>query len=187
MTIWEKLQKIKCELRAPKDNYNEFGKFAYRNAEGILAALKPLEEKYNVVVRVTDELTESGGNSYIKATVFLQDLEDSSASVSASAFAREAESKKGMDTMQITGCASSYARKYALSALFCIDNEKDSDAYEPEKEYICADCGRVLKAKKVNGMVYEPEQVAENAKKVHKRVLCFDCFNAANRKMCEQP
>lgn len=189
MPVLEKLQKIKCELRAPKDSYNSFGKFAYRNAEGILAALKPLEEKYNVVVRITDELTETCGNAYVKANVVLHDLDDAS-SVCSSAYAREAESKKGMDAMQITGCASSYARKYALSALFCIDNEKDSDAYAPDdekKEFVCADCGSVLKSKKKNGFVYEPEEVAEKAMKVHKRVLCFDCFNAANRKMCEQP
>lgn len=189
MPVLEKLQKIKCELRAPKDSYNSFGKFAYRNAEGILAALKPLEEKYNVVVRITDELTETCGNAYVKANVVLHDLDDSS-SVCSSAYAREAEQKKGMDAMQITGCASSYARKYALSALFCIDNEKDSDAYAPDdekKEFVCADCGNVLKPKKKNGMVYEPEEVAEKSMKVHKRVLCFDCFNAANRKACEQP
>lgn len=127
MSIYKKLSKIQKELIAPKGNYNSFGKYSYRSCEDILKALKPLCEENECMVYITNELEEIGQFNYVKATVHFIDLEDDREIVS-SAHAREEETKKGMDGSQITGASSSYARKYALAGLFCIDNEKDSDA-----------------------------------------------------------
>lgn len=120
--IYSELSRIQQELKAPKNLYNNFGKYAYRNAEGILEAVKPLLSGLALVIN--DEPVLIGDRFYIKATVTLTDGEDS---VSAVAYAREDEVKKGMDGCQITGACSSYARKYALNALLMIDDSKDSD------------------------------------------------------------
>lgn len=115
------------ELKAPKNQYNEFGKFHYRNGEDILEAVKPLCQKHGAVLTIADSIVAMDGRHYVKATVCLRDIDDSSEVCFAEAYAREAESKSGMDASQITGLASSYARKYALNALFCIDDVKDAD------------------------------------------------------------
>ena len=122
-----KLQAIQMELKAPKNQYNDYGNFYYRNGEDILEAVKPLCQKYNAVLTITDEIVVVGDRYYVKATVLLTDLEGDGDVIDAEAYAREAESKSGMDASQITGLASSYARKYALNALFCIDDVKDAD------------------------------------------------------------
>lgn len=127
MNLVEKLNAIQCELIAPKSLNNTFGKFMYRNCEEILKALKPLMEKYKVAVVLYDDLQLIGDRFYVKATATLADCE-SSEKVSSTAFAREANDKKGMDESQITGSCASYARKNALSGLFAIDSEKDPDA-----------------------------------------------------------
>ena len=121
-----KLMNIQQELKAPKGQYNSFGKYAYRSCEDILEAVKPLLKKEKVVLTISDELQYIGNRYYIKATVTLIDTE-SEATISNSAYAREEETKKGMDGSQITGASSSYARKYALNGLFGIDDNKDSD------------------------------------------------------------
>ena len=121
-----KLMNIQQELKAPKGQYNSFGKYAYRSCEDILEAVKPLLRKEKVVLTISDELQYIGNRYYIKATVTLIDTE-SEATISNSAYAREEETKKGMDGSQITGASSSYARKYALNGLFGIDDNKDSD------------------------------------------------------------
>ena len=121
-----KLMNIQQELKAPKGQYNDFGKYAYRSCEDILEAVKPLLKKEKVVLTISDELQYIGNRYYIKATVTLIDTE-SEATISNSAYAREEETKKGMDGSQITGASSSYARKYALNGLFGIDDNKDSD------------------------------------------------------------
>lgn len=124
--VYEKLLKIQTELKAPKSQFNKFGGYNYRNCEDILEALKPLLEKNKCGLFISDNLELIGGRYYIKATVTLIDLEDSS-KVENNGFAREDESRKGMNSDQLTGATSSYARKYALNGMFCIDDSKDSD------------------------------------------------------------
>ena len=120
--IYSELARIQHELNAPKTLFNKFGQYYYRNAEGILAAVKPLLNGLALIVN--DEPMMVGERYYIKATATLTDGEES---VSATAYAREDETKKGMDGCQLTGACSSYARKYALNALLMIDDTKDSD------------------------------------------------------------
>ncbi len=126
MSINEKLQKIQGELEVPKNQYNKFGNYYYRNCEDIFAAAKPVCEKHGCLLTVTDEIEERGGRLYIKASACITDIKGESMIV-INGFAREEENKKGMDAAQITGSASSYARKYALNGLFCLDDVKDPD------------------------------------------------------------
>ena len=126
MTIYEKLAIIQQELIAPKNQYNNFGKYNYRSCEDILEGLKPCLKKVSAAVTVSDDVVQIGERYYIKATATLHDAE-SNESISNTAYAREDEGKKGMDVSQVTGATSSYARKYALNGLFCIDDVKDAD------------------------------------------------------------
>ncbi len=128
--IYKTLSNIQNELKAPKRQYNDFGKYKYRSAEDILESVKPLCFKHDATLFVTDEIVLIGERYYVKATAQL--LKDSGETITTTAYAREDESKKGMDGSQITGAASSYARKYALNGLFCIDDTKDADADEPK-------------------------------------------------------
>ena len=125
--IRHKLQGIQGLLKAPKGQTNKFGGYKYRSAEDILESVKPLLDQWGVILTVSDEVVEIGGRVYVKATARITDSEHDN-SVETTAFAREAEVKKGMDEAQITGSASSYARKYALNGLLCIDDTKDPDA-----------------------------------------------------------
>ena len=125
--IRQKLQGMQSSLKAPKGQTNKFGGYRYRSAEDILEALKPLLGEWGCSLVIQDDMVEVGGRVYVKATANLIDNETESV-LSTSAFAREAEVKKGMDDAQITGSASSYARKYALNGLFAIDDTKDPDA-----------------------------------------------------------
>lgn len=129
MSLREKLMRIQVELKAPKNLYNSFGKYKYRNAEGIQEALKPLEKTYNVTTILTDEMIDISGRIYVKAIATIMDC-DSEEMISTTAYAREADAKKGMDEAQVTGATSSYARKYALNALFLLDDTKDVDSEE---------------------------------------------------------
>lgn len=131
--ILEKLNIIQSKLKAPKGQYNKFGNYAYRSCEDILEALKPLLAETKTTIVMKDEIEFIGDRHYLKAICTLYDLE-SVGQISNSAFAREPESKKGMDTAQITGSTSSYARKYALNGLFAIDDTKDSDTNENYKQ-----------------------------------------------------
>lgn len=121
----EVLNKIQCELKAPKTQMNKFGGYAYRSCEDILEAVKPLLQKYEAVLTIGDEIIAVADRIYVKATATLKGKDGE---VSVSAYAREPASKKGSDESQITGAASSYARKYALNGLFAIDDAKDADA-----------------------------------------------------------
>lgn len=121
----EKLMKIQQELKAPKGQYNNFGNYSYRSCEDILEAVKPLLLREKLVLKLSDELVQIGERYYIKATA---KLIDENGEIENIAYAREEESKKGMDGSQITGASSSYARKYALNGLFLIDDVKDSDS-----------------------------------------------------------
>lgn len=127
MTVYEKLAKIQGSLKAPKSQYSDFGNFNYRSCEDILEAVKPLLRECKVILLLSDEIIPIGSRYYIKATATFQDAENPEA-VSVSAWAREAEEKPKMDAAQITGSSSSYARKYALNGLFCIDDARDPDA-----------------------------------------------------------
>lgn len=126
MNLLEKLMNIQNELVATKDQFNGFGKYNYRSCESILEALKPLLNKNKCTVKLDDELVMIGDRYYIKATATIKDIETGEFE-STVAYAREEETKKGMDGSQVTGASSSYARKYALSGLFAIDDNKDSD------------------------------------------------------------
>ena len=127
MEIYKKLSRIQCELVATKGQYNSFGKYSYRSCEDILEAVKPLLDKYDVAIVIKDDIVLVGDRFYVKATATLIDS-DTGETVETSAFARESADKKGMDSSQVTGATSSYARKYALNGLFAIDDNKDADA-----------------------------------------------------------
>ena len=125
----EKLAKIQKELKANKDLYNKFGGYSYRSAESILEAVKPLLD--GAILMLTDEIVMIGERYYVKASAYFEDGDFVRVTT---AYAREPETKKGMDDSQITGTASSYARKYALNGLFCIDDAKDADTDEYVKQ-----------------------------------------------------
>ena len=131
MKLHEKLLAIQTKLKAPKGQYNSFGKYSYRSAEDILEAVKPLNAEQGVLLTITDEIKEIGGRVYVVATATVSDGTDE---LKVSAFAREPENKKGMDDSQITGATSSYARKYALNGLYAIDDNKDADTDEHKKQ-----------------------------------------------------
>ena len=130
MQIYTKLATIQQKLKCEKSQYNSFGKYKYRSCEDILKAVKPLLDETKTVLTLSDELVAIGERYYVKATATLLDTEESKdvPFISTTAYAREEETKKGMDGSQITGTASSYARKYALGGLFDIDDGIDSDA-----------------------------------------------------------
>lgn len=129
MNILEKLSAIQSEISVPKDQKNSFGGYNYRSCEDILAKATPLCKKYNVVLTLSDELVNIGDRYYVKAIAHLESFGNDGdfESMSVTAYAREEAEKKGMDGSQITGASSSYARKYALNGLFCLDDVKDSD------------------------------------------------------------
>ena len=133
ISIYSKLLSIQNELKAPKNQYNKFGKYNYRSCEDILEAIKPLCLKYGAVVLIDDYVSQIGERFYVKAKASLIDI-DTQEEVYACAYARESENKKGMDSAQVTGATSSYARKYALNGLFCIDDTKDVDTQEYQEK-----------------------------------------------------
>ncbi len=138
MTLHEKMVAIQSDLKAPKGQTNAFGKYRYRSCEDILEAVKPLLKQHNLILTLSDSIVEVGGRVYVRASVRLsgEPVPDSSQGQYAEvfAFARESQDKKGMDDAQITGAASSYARKYALNGLFCIDDTKDADTMDNRKK-----------------------------------------------------
>jgi hypothetical protein len=126
-----KLSEFQAKLKAPKGQFNAFGKYKYRSAEDIVEAVKPVINPEGYYLTITDDVVLIGTRYYIKATVTLT---NGTEIFTTSAFAREEESKKGMDGSQVTGAASSYARKYALNGLFAIDDTKDADATNEHKD-----------------------------------------------------
>ena len=125
MSLVEKIIKVQSTLKAPKNQRNNFGNYNYRSCEDILEAVKPLLAENGLILTISDEMVMLGNRFYVKAEATITDGENK---ITNSAYAREEETKKGMDASQITGAASSYARKYALNGLFCIDDTKDADA-----------------------------------------------------------
>lgn len=187
MNISEKLLSIQSELKAPKNQYNAFGKYAYRNCEDIMEAIKPLLAKNKCILTVSDELEHVGDRYYIKSIVTFGDCESKETIVN-TAYAREEEIKKGMDSSQVTGASSSYARKYALNGLFCIDDTKDSDTTnttvktsKPTSEngkkttLICKECGKKITGIKSDNKVITAEQISART-----NGLCAVCYKKPN-------
>lgn len=131
--VYQKLMTVQSKLKAPKGQYNSFGKYRYRSCEDILTAVKPILAEVGAAIVIEDSLESVGNRIYIKATARFIEVENGTSIINA-AFAREDESKKGMDGSQITGTASSYARKYALNGLLLIDDTKDADTDENRYE-----------------------------------------------------
>ena len=155
MEIYQKLERIQKQLKAPKNQVNKFGGYNYRSCEDILEAVKPLLD--GCVVTISDTIREVGGRVYVEAEATISDGVNQ---INVTAFAREPEDRKGMDASQITGSASSYARKYALNGLFLIDDTKDADATndhkpEPKAKVAPLDVEKVLKA--LNSAKSKPE------------------------------
>lgn len=206
MTIYEKMFKIQQTVKANKNQYNGFGKYNYRSAEGIIEDIKPILASTNTFIVLSDEMVEVGGRVYIKAMATLYDAE-SETTISSTGFAREAESKKGMDESQITGSTSSYARKYALSGLLLLDDNKDADTNEyysmthtetpkqtapkqtapkneePKviKKFKCSDCGNLIK----DHQGVSAEKIAEATRKKYGVMICMEC-SAKRRAEAEQ-
>lgn len=184
MTFYEKISDIQTRLKAPKSQYNSFGKYNYRNCEDILEAVKPLLNEHKLFINISDSVECIGGRYYIKATVSVSDGEST---IISQAYAREEESKKGMDGSQVTGASSSYARKYALNGMFAIDDTKDSDTTntngkdqpkEKPKEYKCECCGKPFAEFDWNGRHYTAGQAYEMSKKKNGKPLCKKCADA---------
>jgi hypothetical protein len=131
-----KLVKIQAELKAPKNQMNAFGKYKYRSAEDIIEAVKPILFKNNCALLISDEIVQVADRVYVKATAMLIDETNEELPIKVYGWAREEEVKKGMDAAQITGSASSYARKYALNGLFAIDDTKDADSTNEHKDEV---------------------------------------------------
>ena len=170
---------VQSELNAPKNRHNSFGKYDYRSCEDILEAVKPLLKQHGLMLTITDSIEQVGARYYVKATAEVTDGEHA---VSACAYAREPDTKKGMDESQLTGTASSYARKYALNGLFCIDDQKDADtdenalqtqnaaAKEPP-DPVCESCGQPIKPTKTRNA----QNIAEATRRLYGMALCVEC------------
>lgn len=133
MSVFEKLMNVQSELKAPKGQYNSFGKYKYRSCEDILEAAKPVLNKHKATIVLSDSIEVDADRVYVKATATFTDVETGEC-IQNTAFAREEVEKKGMDSSQITGTASSYARKYCLNGLLLIDDTKDEDTDEAHNE-----------------------------------------------------
>lgn len=194
MNIYEKLTTIQTELKAPKSRRNTFGNYNYRSCEDILEAAKPLLAANLCSLTLDDEVISVGARIYVKATATLTDHAEGT-SVSTHAFARESESKKGMDESQITGTASSYARKYALNGLFAIDDTKDADTDEYQNSqksqsssrsaartqpgFKCSVCNKDVAPVSFDGKNYSARAIAEQTTKKMGRCMCWDCYMKA--------
>lgn len=201
MGIYQKLFAVQQALVAPKDQFNSFGKYKYRSCEGILEALKPLLAQNKLVVTLTDDVKLVGDRVYIEAAARVTDLETGEG-ITCSAFAREEETKKGMDASQVTGATSSYARKYALNGLFAIDDNKDSDVtntgeqkeekkqeselYKKAEDYIraegntkyarCARCNAyIYDQQRKDGSIMSVKDYVAACIKTYGEPVCRDC------------
>lgn len=179
------LMEIQTELKAPKNQYNSFGKYAFRSCEDILEAVKPLLKEHHCALTLNDKVVMIGARYYVEATATLHHFSDDNKTetISVTASAREEDEKKGMDGSQITGASSSYARKYALNGLFAIDDNKDSDKTNKSKKGknnaatttdgvpVCTECGKPITAS--NGK--SPEWIANYTEQKYGKVLCAEC------------
>ena len=189
MNVYEKLMKVQSKLKAPKSQNNSFGHYNYRSCEDILESLKPLLEEVGAILTLDDTVERIEDRTYIRATATFIDIEKGD-NVHVCAFAREDEMLKGMSQAQVTGSVSSYARKYSLNGLFCIDDTKDPDSSDNTKKdnlkvvkdqikdlptreiktanQICEGCGLPI-----------TEKVAMYSTSKYKKKLCFDCQKKA--------
>lgn len=177
-----KLVKIQHDLKAPKDQRNNFGGYSYRSLENILESVKPLLAEAGLSIILSDDIVEVGGKAYVKATAIVSDGKES---ISNTAFAREDENRKGMSDPQITGACSSYARKYAVQGIFAIDDSKDPDteSYQrrqsEEKPIMCDHCGNPIKPlTRRDGGMMSPVDVARWTQRESKMTLCGDCLKS---------
>lgn len=167
MNIYEKLLKIQTTIKVQKLQYNAFAKYKYRSLEDITEAVKPLLAETKATLTISDEPVCIGERVYIKAKATLTDTEDLTQAITNTAYAREQLTKKGSDESQITGAASSYARKYCLNGLFCIDDNKDADTEAPPK-----DEGKPPASKsQTNAFQNSMKQYAANYPDAYKQVL----------------
>jgi DNA-directed RNA polymerase subunit RPC12/RpoP len=201
MSIHEKLGKLQVNLKAPKGQFNSFGKYAYRSCEDILEAVKPLLSENGCTLIITDDVIPVADRIYVKATCRLTEIKTGEF-VEVSACAREADEKRGMDSSQLTGATSSYARKYALGGLFALDDTKDADATNKhgkdnaqavvekaqaagvpvEKEYKCCDCGKAFQAfTDKNGKTWSAGQVfhMSESNNTDGKARCSSCMKKA--------
>lgn len=169
MAVHEKLKEIQTMLKAPKNLYNKYGGFNYRNAEGIYEAVKPLLNKLDMTLIISDSIQTVGAKNYVQATACLTDCETGE-QLSSCALARETEAKKGMDDSQITGTASSYARKYALNGLFLLDDTKDEDSYEC-REYK-EDKSKAESAESTQPAAFKPA-TAQQIHKINEYIMAY--------------
>jgi len=200
--VREKLAAVQKVLKAPKNQYNSFGKYSYRSCEDILEAAKPLCIENGLILTISDDIVAVGERYYIKATATVTDVQDGE-KVECTGIAREAEERKGMDSSQVTGSASSYARKYALNGLFSIDDTKDADATndhgkdkaqavaekaqaagigEQVKEYKCCDCGKAFQEfTDKNGKTWSAGQVyrMSESNNTDGKARCSACMKKA--------
>ena len=182
------LGEVQYNLKAPKGQVNSFGHYNYRSCEDILEAVKPLLHEAGLTLTLSDDVIAVGSRVYVKATATVS---DGSESISNTAFAREAESKKGMDDSQVTGTASSYARKYALNGLFCIDDTRDADTDEYQRRtrskqsqsVTCELCHKpITSMAKRGGGEMSPEAVAKWTRAKTGIAVCGDCYKQREAK-----
>lgn len=179
LTIVEKLILIQNEIKVPKSRTNNYAQkpYNYRNAEDILSAVKPVAANYGCVVTLTDDVVLIGNRYYFKATATLADGKDK---ICTDALARECESRKGFDEAQLSGSASSYARKFALNGLLGLDDNEDPDHKDnsqlgKDKSISCPVCGKeVIGFKAKNGKFYNPRQI------INGWGMCLDCYKKHN-------
>lgn len=194
MSVYSKLATIQQNLRVGKKQNNDYGGFNYRTCSDILSALKPFLLEHQVALTMTDSLEIGNNRNYIRATVSLIDVETGEA-VTSTALARETEQKKKMDEAQLTGSSSSYARKYALCGLLCIDDNADIDSWDnsqtnnnqqPQQQYqqqqyqpqqiLCQQCGNGISDTQVNGKNFTTQQIIQNSMQKHGKPLCMHCM-----------
>ena len=189
--IHEALMAVQSELKAPKGQMNTFGGYKYRSCEDILEAVKPILKEHGLLLTLSDEPKVLEGWHYIEATAKVEALDGGCVTVTA--YAREPEQKTKMDAAQVTGTSSSYARKYALNGLFCIDDTKDADTDEYQKQTTsraikpaqkqteaetippCACCGKRLQPIQCNNRTRTPLEIKRITEKKFGRVLCWEC------------
>jgi hypothetical protein len=183
MKILQSLSNIQAKLTVPKSQYNDFGKYSYRSCEDILAAVKPFLRDESLVLTLTDKLVLVGARIYVEATATLSNFDGET--IKTIAYAREDETRKGMDGSQITGSASSYARKYALNGLFGIDDTSDSDSLPPEsnskpdsKRLACRACKKPIPdlTRKDGTIKKTAQEIAAFTIKECGEQLCWNCY-----------
>lgn len=194
MNVYEKLLAVQLDLKAPKNQYNAFGKYNYRSAEDILEAVKPVCKTHGAVIYLTDKVLSLDGRHYIESTVHFVDI-TSGEVIKVSASAREDESKKGMDGAQLSGATSSYARKYALNGLLDVDDCKDSDEQDAQAArnldlqrgerpvVFCDGCGcEITETKKRDGTMWSVgDMVTYSRLKFDGRALCAACMKQESK------